>query len=751
MTTSFGQDYIPNYLLQSNAFIDNNFDIIDPSGWFQAKPESNLSPEGFLTNNKQYFGMGSDDNFVLIRETNDDYPFMEVENRFTHTRYNQTYKDVKVEFAEIFLHHKNNRIEIVNGKLAEGLAISVTPAFTEAQALTAAINHLGSNNVYSWQDSEYEAAYQEEKEDATATTYPTGQLLIAKVNASTDYSSGEFKLAWKYRIISLTPSFDVTIYMDAHTGAFIKQESNIQDGHGDLSYNYGNNAYIDTRWRGGFYSHHVLRSDDANSPKIWTKKWIGSNIPFGGYNCVTGCTPNSFDNDDTWYDASVITPHWAATHAWNYFRFNFNRNGYDNNNTEVKILGNAAIANSGWNGSSGLLQFGQINGNHLGTRDYVGHEFTHAVTQYTAGLVYQNEPGALNESFSDIFGYEIERAINGGNHLNWDIGEDVSLARRMNNPSNSAVIACPNHNQSQPAFYNGARWYNGTCDDGGVHINSGVQNYWFYLLTQGSNGAPDGTLNSVVVTGIGANAARNIAYYNLDNFLGNNSVYLDAELGSMLAASLIYGNCSNESNQTRNAWAAVDSRIAPHVPLSVTGPNLIFLFSNGTIWGSMPKNYTATGGVRRRITWTGPSAWTWNLNSNFPRQDDVFTVTNFNNNHVNTTLTASDGCVTLPYTIYFTSLKIANPDFGEPRDIIFLSPNPTTSSVTIDVVLLEADQADPISIVVTDITGGVWFDQTYSNGILPASFDFSNLAFGNYIVTATQSGYSVQAQLSKDQ
>lgn len=123
------QSYVPGYL-QDNSFIAENFAVIDSSGWFIALPESDISFTNFISQYKQYFGMGSDDGFTLTRTTNDDYPFMAQERRLTHHRFNQTYKGVPVEYAELFLHHKNDRIESVNCKLAESLNFSVTPAIT---------------------------------------------------------------------------------------------------------------------------------------------------------------------------------------------------------------------------------------------------------------------------------------------------------------------------------------------------------------------------------------------------------------------------------------------------------------------------------------------------------------------------------------------------------------------------------------------------------------------------------------------
>src|SRR5207249_3541551 len=111
--------------------------------------------------------------------------------------------------------------------------------------------------------------------------------------------------------------------------------------------------------------------------------------------------------------------------------------------------------------------------NHCSTVDIIGHEFTHAVTGATAGLIYQGESGALNESFSDIFGEMIEFFVSGSN--DWLLGAQrcSGYIRNMKNPKDPIG--------QQPDTYHGTNWcYSTSCDP--VHTNSGVQNYWFYLL-----------------------------------------------------------------------------------------------------------------------------------------------------------------------------------------------------------------------------------------------------------------------------
>lgn len=221
--------------------------------------------------------MGNDDNFVLVKTTNDDYPFMEANRKMTHHRYNQTYKGMKVEYAELFLQHKNDSIKIINCKLAEGLNMSIIPTLTETQATAAAIAYLGDTNLYSWQDTAWEAAYKEEMGDSNATTYPSPELIIAKKIADQNYAASEFVLTYKMSIHALNPDLDVTIYINAHTGEFVKQTSNRHEGHADLSYGYGTNKWIDTRYRGGVYNHHILYTNDVAGRVIYTKK-----VRYGG-------------------------------------------------------------------------------------------------------------------------------------------------------------------------------------------------------------------------------------------------------------------------------------------------------------------------------------------------------------------------------------------------------------------------------------------------------------------------------------
>ncbi|HIO26164.1 MAG TPA: T9SS type A sorting domain-containing protein, partial [Flavobacteriaceae bacterium] len=102
----------------------------------------------------------------------------------------------------------------------------------------------------------------------------------------------------------------------------------------------------------------------------------------------------------------------------------------------------------------------------------------------------------------------------------------------------------------------GSYWYSGSGDNGGVHYNSGVQNFWFYLLTEGGSGTNDNG-DSFSVTSIGMNAAASIAYRNLSVYLNSSSQYSDARAGAIQAAKDLYGAGSAEEIAVTNAWYAV--------------------------------------------------------------------------------------------------------------------------------------------------------------------------------------------------
>jgi len=145
--------------------------------------------------------------------------------------------------------------------------------------------------------------------------------------------------------------------------------------------------------------------------------------------------------------------------------------------------------NAFWNGDQ--MVFGDGDG-ELFSRftialDVIGHELTHGVTQYTAGLAYLNQAGALNESVSDVFGSMVKQYKLGqkAEDADWLIGAGLlapgvqGVALRSMKAPGTAYDDPTLGKDDQPGRMSG--YVHTTSDNGGVHTNSGIPNHAFYL------------------------------------------------------------------------------------------------------------------------------------------------------------------------------------------------------------------------------------------------------------------------------
>lgn len=193
--------------------------------------------------------------------------------------------------------------------------------------------------------------------------------------------------------------------------------------------------------------------------------------------------------------------------VYNFFWNAFDRDSYDSYGAVMRTvyLINDACPNAYWNGQATNYCPG------FDLDDVVSHEWGHAYTQYTHNLIYQWQPGALNESYSDIWGETIdlhngEDGIGGSNNSQpyptgqrWLMGEDLPVAqqillRNMWDPETHA----------SPAKVSSANYVCSTGDAGGVHTNSGVPNHAYAMLVDGQ------TYNGQTVSGIGFIKAAHI-------------------------------------------------------------------------------------------------------------------------------------------------------------------------------------------------------------------------------------------------
>ncbi len=308
------------------------------------------------------------------------------------------------------------------------------------------------------------------------------------------------------------------------------------------------------------WDYDAVNGDDFGgsypiSTTIGTKTWAG-NGNNGNYTVQTSNNP-------------ALDVHWGIEKVHDFYLNVFGRKSYDGLGSVIKNYVNGTMAVEGDQNNAfampppySVMVYGMGDDsvfNPFVGLDVVGHEFSHMVIDNNGngGLNYQGESGALNESFADIFGTCIEfDAL--GNSANWTIGENIVLIspyyiRSMSDPNSADFLG------QQPDTYYGDYWADTTQssgDEGGVHTNSGVQNFWFYLLSQGGSGTND-LGNSYSVTGIGIDKAMQIAYRNLTTYLTPAATYHDAYVGSLQSAEDLYGNPSTEYTAVSNAWYAV--------------------------------------------------------------------------------------------------------------------------------------------------------------------------------------------------
>jgi thermolysin len=341
------------------------------------------------------------------------------------------------------------------------------------------------------------------------------------------------------------------VFVDAHTGEKVWEYDNSQTGTG--TGHYSTNVTIGT-YHPAWTSLHYLEDHSRN---------IGTYTNNGTDSTTYYLTDND-GNFNAAFQKAGVDVQYAVEASFDYFLSTFGRTGMngsggptlygalDTGTPQVtsKVNVGVNVGNAGWNGS--FMWFGDGDGSTWGplvSIDIVGHEFTHGVTQYTAGLIYANESGALNESMSDVFGAMIERRMKGESDDTWKLGEQVFTPGIAGDTGRS--LADPHSGGwNDPDHY--SERYTGALDNGGVHSNSGIANKAFYLLAKGGTHRLGGTM-----MGIGATEAAAIWYKALTTYMTNSTDFNGARTATLNAAAALHGAGSAAHKAVGKAWTLV--------------------------------------------------------------------------------------------------------------------------------------------------------------------------------------------------
>jgi uncharacterized protein (TIGR03382 family) len=225
--------------------------------------------------------------------------------------------------------------------------------------------------------------------------------------------------------------------------------------------------------------------------------------------------------------------------------------------------------NAVWSAQNQMMAYGDGDGVQMKplaySLDVTAHELTHAVTSSTANLVYQNESGALNEAMSDIMGAVCEawndKAVSADT---WLVGEDIWTPATAGDALR--YMATPTRDGQSPDYY--PERYTGTADNGGVHLNSGLPNLAFYLLSTGGKHPRNKTALTVPSLGIekaGAIFQRALT----QGYFTANTNMAQARTGSEQAAADLYpGTCAKVA--VGLAWATIG--VGGPAPTDTTPP-----------------------------------------------------------------------------------------------------------------------------------------------------------------------------------
>ncbi len=310
----------------------------------------------------------------------------------------------------------------------------------------------------------------------------------------------------------------------------------------------------------------------------------------------------------------------AHAYARDTYEFYFNTHARDGiNDAGMKItstvhFGTAAdqlnpFQNAFWLGSTPYLgaRNQMVYGDGFALADdVVAHELTHGVTNFSSNLIYLSESGAINESMSDLWGEFVDQTNGAGSDAPadaWKLGEDlpaaIGVVRDMKNPGT----------YSHPDRMTSPNFYIGNDDNGGVHINSGVNNKAAYLMVDGD------TFNGQTVVGMGITKTAKLYYQVQTNYLTTGADYLDLynALNSACAdlvtsGDLVTADCTDtvapalaavEMNQTPNAAYAPSADIC-----AVGSPYDLFLddfenngLSSWAVTNQLGSNKWTTGGT----------------------------------------------------------------------------------------------------------------------------------------------------------
>ncbi len=486
----------------------------------------------FFVSHKKMLGLDSEKGTLeLLNEDSD-------EAGNIHLKYQQKHKQVEIYGAEINVHQKNGWISSLNGRLYKlSDNFQVEPAFDASSAIERAYQDVAIESIV----AKNQTNFFDNTDKADLKIYFHNN--VPKLSYEIEIRPNILE-RWEYMIDALNGEILAKIN---HTctldGVFKAQAKDLNGVTREINITQIGSTYYLIDPTKAMFNQAKSSFPDEPEGVIWTIDARNSRI-----------SDEQMDLDHvktstgSGWSATSVSAHTNASICYDYYAKTFKRNSLNGQGGNIISVINitdedgTGMDNAYWNGA--FMGYG--NGNKAfkplaGGLDVAGHEMTHGVIENTARLEYRNQSGALNESFADIFGALIDRD-------DWKLGEDIvkngsfpsGALRSLENP-NQGGKNDPGYQPKTMAQYVFLR-DTPSEDNGGVHINSGIPNYAFYLFA--------------TAQGMNREKAEQIYYQTLTKYLTRTSKFVDLRLGVIQAAKDLYGDGA-EAAAARSAFDAV--------------------------------------------------------------------------------------------------------------------------------------------------------------------------------------------------
>ncbi len=466
------------------------------------------------------------------------------ENGRITARYQQHHQGVPVMGGELIVNtDENGDLYSMNGEVSTDLSLSTQPTIDSEQARQSALRA-----VAKW--------YQKMTEDFVASEPELWIYDESLLRSGTRPA----ELVWRMEVTS----------KDA--GIPVRELTLINAQRGNISLHFNE---IDSAWQShgnssSFNSNQLNPTVAVNEnsllvPSLSVKTYTAnssSSLP-GTLLC------NQTDPNCTAGDLHAKAAHKYAIGTFNLYATQFGRNSIDNNGMTITstvhycesiIL--CPFGNAFWSGTQ--MVYGDAYGFPLAD-DVVAHELTHGVTQYESNLFYYYQSGAINESFSDLWGEYYDQTNGLGTDtagVKWQIGEDISDLGTIRNMSDPAAFGDPDKMSS-------ANYDESEEDNGGVHHNSGVNSKAVFLMVDG------GSFNGKTVTALGWTKTAAIYYEVNTNLLSSGADYSDLYYALQQACTNLIGQkgiTAGDCTEVKDAVDAVEMNGQPASNFNTEAP-----------------------------------------------------------------------------------------------------------------------------------------------------------------------------------